>query len=223
MARVADDPFPTYGLDDDLLEAARRDGRSRVRVARPEGAMVVLGAGSRPERELYLDACARDGVPILRRRGGGCAVVLDPGNVLVAAVAVGLPSCHRRCHFDALSAWLVSALALLGLPGVEPAGISDLALRERKVGGACLYRRKDLLYYAASLLVSPDVERASRYLRHPPREPAYRRGRPHAEFMGSLAEHAHGQGAGALADPERFAAGLSKALGPLPLGERQAN
>jgi lipoate-protein ligase A len=42
------------------------------------------------------------------------------------------------------------------------------------------------VYYSASLLVKPDVSLVERYLRHPPREPEYRRGRSHREFMGAL-------------------------------------
>ncbi len=215
-----EDPFPAYARDDDLWEPVPRDGQSRVRVYRPERALVVLGAGSRPEREVDLDACAADGIPVLRRRGGGCAVLLDPGCVVVAAVTSGAPFGQHRRHFAAFAAWLIQGLERMGLPGVAQAGTSDLALGERKVGGACLHRFRDLLDYSVSLLVTPDVERTSRCLRHPPREPAYRRGRPHAEFMGSLGAHARALGAPELADPETFAARLRAALGPLPLGAR---
>ena len=85
-----------------------------------------------------------------------------------------------------MSAWLIDALTRIGITGIDQAGICDLVLGERKIGGACLHRRRDLLYYSASLLVNPDVRRAARYLKHPPREPDYRGGRPHTLFMGSL-------------------------------------
>ena len=58
-----------YAYDNDLLEAVRSDGKPRVRVYRLAGTAVVLGAGSRPEVELHLEACLADGVPVLRRRG----------------------------------------------------------------------------------------------------------------------------------------------------------
>jgi lipoate-protein ligase A len=181
------DDYPLYTYDDDLMDAARADGRTRVRVYRITRPVVVLGSGSRPEVELNLEACQRDGIPIMRRRGGGCAVVLDPGNVIVSVVATGLPFGRHRRSFDLLTQWLIDGLARIGIPGVGQAGICDLALGEKKIGGACLHRSGDLLYYSTTLLVDPDIDLAMRYLRHPPREPDYRQGRDHADFMGSLA------------------------------------
>ena len=75
------------------------------------------------------------------------------------------------------------ALAEMGIAGVEHRGISDLAFGDRKVGGTYLYRAKGLVYFSASLLVAHDLEGVERYLRHPPREPDWRRGRPHRDFM----------------------------------------
>ncbi len=169
-----------------MIRATRRDGATRVRVRRPTDTMVVLGSGSQPQLELNLNACRADGVPIHRRRGGGCSVVLDPGNVIVSVVMTGLPFGHHRRHFDTLTHWLIDGLTCIGIPGIRQAGICDLALAEKKVGGACLHRSRDLMYYSASLLIAPDLDRVCRYLKHPPREPDYRRGRRHASFMGSL-------------------------------------
>jgi lipoate-protein ligase A len=181
------DPFPPYTYDDDLINATRHDGQARVRVCRLEDTTVVLGAGSDPKVELNLDACVADGVPILKRRGGGCAVVIDPGNVIVSVVMTGLPFGGHRRHFDLLSQWLSAGLARAGVPAVRKEGICDLVLGDRKIAGACLHRSKDLLYYSATLLVAPDVDKVLRYLKHPPREPDYRRGRAHVNFMGSVA------------------------------------
>ncbi len=178
--------FPRFGFDDALIGEVRRDGRARVRVHRLRHPVVVLGRGSRPEAEVDLEACRADGVPVLRRRGGGCAVVIDPGNVVVSVAAAGMPLGHHRQHFSALSDWLIEGLQRVGIGGVRREAICDLALGDRKVGGACLYRSGDLLYYTASLLIDPDLERVERYLPHPPREPEWRRGRSHSDFMGAL-------------------------------------
>mgnify|MGYP000753667588 CR=1 FL=1 len=43
--------------------------------------------------------------------------------------------------------------------GVYRDGISDLVLGDRKVGGACIYRTRGLLFYSASLLVAPILGR----------------------------------------------------------------
>jgi lipoate-protein ligase A len=189
----------TYPYDDDLMAAVRRDRMPRLHVYRLADTAVVLGRGSDPEKELHLQACAAGGVPLLRRYGGGCAVVVDPGNVIVTLVLplAGLGG-HVK-HFKALTAWLIRGLNRAGIDGVRHEGISDLALAGRKIGGACIYRPKDLLCYGATLLVEPDLKKVSRYLRHPPREPAYRAGRSHRAFMASLAPSAWSGSAESLA------------------------
>jgi lipoate-protein ligase A len=177
-----------YVDDEELIAATKSDGRSRFRIYRPRMVSVVLGRGSDPQAELCTSACLADGIPVLKRRGGGCAVVLEEGNVIVSAALATNVLGKVKGHFAALSAWLVDGLARAGVSDVRREGTSDLALGDRKVGGACIHGPKGLLYYSVSLLYEPDVSLMDRYLRHPPREPAYRRGRPHGEFVGRLTD-----------------------------------
>lgn len=175
-----------FDWDEDLLDSVRREGSPRARVCCPSQVSVVLGRGSDPEIEVDVEAVRADGVPLLRRRGGGCSVVLDTGNVVVSCVLPlsGLGGTSRA--FRVLSDWLIDGLMHAGVASVRPEGTSDLAVGTRKVGGACIYRTQGLLYYSATLLFIPDVNLVERYLRHPPREPGYRSGRSHSEFLGSL-------------------------------------
>ena len=175
-----------YGEDEDLIASVRAEGGVRVRITRPSRPVVVLGRSGDPDVELHGEALQRDGTPVQRRRGGGCAVLLDPGNLVVAVVAAvpGLAGIHP--HFRAMSRWIGEALEDLGVHGVEQRGISDLAVAERKIGGSCIFRAKDLLYYSTTLLVEPQIRLMERYLRHPPREPDYRAGRPHRAFVTAL-------------------------------------
>jgi lipoate-protein ligase A len=191
--------FAPFGLDDALLEEAARSGSARLDLFVPEEVLVVLGRGSRPGAELRLEACEADGVCVRRRRGGGCAVVLDPGD-LVVSLALLVPGIgDNRRHFARISEWLLDGLARAGISGVRREGSSDLAVADRKVGGACISRRRGLLHYGASLLVDPDVGLMERYLRHPPREPAYRAGRSHRDFVGALLPSSGPEGARSLA------------------------
>jgi len=181
-----------YTRDDELLLACRADGRPRLGVQVCSTTEVVLGRGSKPELELHLDAIETDAIPVLRRRGGGCAVLLDPGNVIVSWVERVPGIGGSKAAFSRLSTWICEALAAAGIAGVEMRGISDLAIGERKVGGACIYRSKDLLYYSTALLVEPELDLVERYLKHPPREPDYRSGRGHRDFMDALSDHGAG-------------------------------
>jgi lipoate-protein ligase A len=177
-----------YDWDEDLLDAVRRERKAICRIYQPPYTAVVLGRGSRLEVEVNVDEVAKDGIDLLRRRGGGCAVVLDTGN-LVISVALPLPGLGGiPPAFENISDWIINALASSGVHGVRREGISDLTRDNRKIGGACIYRTRGLLYYSTTLLLNPGIELVERYLKHPPREPTYRAARSHRDFMGSLVD-----------------------------------
>jgi len=176
----------TYDLEDDLVAEARATGRALCRVYRPAGIAVVVGRGGDPARELRLEAITGDGVPVYRRPGGGGAVVLDPGN-LVVALALPMPGLGNITGaFRQASDLVIGALAGSGVTGVVQRGVSDLALGDRKLGGSCLHRQRGIVHYSTTLLVEPDLTLLDRYLRHPPREPDYRAGRSHGAFVTNL-------------------------------------
>ena len=204
-------PDPVQGSwdhDAELLEAVRRTGEARVAVYPHPGTAVVVGRGGDPWIETRPERAARDAVPLLRRRGGGCAVVLDPGN-LVCSVVLPLPGVGAITRaFAALSASVARSLAELGLPGVRQEGVSDLVHGDRKLGGSCIWRTRGLLYYSTTLLVDPRLDLIERYLPHPPREPAYRRGRGHRDFLISVCE------LGLTPPADQLAADLAVILGP---------
>lgn len=194
-----------YDLDDAMLKSTREENIPRVRVYRPPLA-VVIGRGGKQELELDRAAIAADGVTLYKRPGGGCAVVLDAGN-LVVSVGLPLPGIsHIKTTFEKVGDWVIAGLAECGVPGVEQLGVSDLAIGDRKIGGSCVYRTRGLFYYSTTLLVDPDLDLVERYLRHPPREPDYRAGRDHRAFMGSL------KAMGLVDDPSAFRNRIGKDL-----------
>ena len=172
--------------DDGLIAGAAASRETKIRVVRPAGVSVVLGSGSKPEKELAIDACRADGVRVARRRAGGCSVVLDAGNLVVSIARPVDGLGGIQSHFRLFTAWICDALSSLGLPGCTRDGVSDLARDGRKVGGSGVFRKKGLLYYSTTLLVEPRIDLIERYLLHPPREPEYRNGRPHREFLATL-------------------------------------
>ncbi len=183
-------PPQSFDHDDDLIERTRSDFLPRVRVYEWQGTAVVIGRGGRPELELNQQVLQEDlesgVVSYFKRRGGGCSVVLDPGN-LVVSVVLPVPGIgHITSSFTAISNWLIEALKQQKIPLVSQEGVSDLVLKKKKIGGSCVYRTRDMLYYTTTLLVDPNLEVVDRYLCHPPREPEYRQGRNHKAFMGSL-------------------------------------
>lgn len=175
-----------FNFDDEIISRTRNDFVSRVRVYEWPEVAVVIGRGGRQELELNIDTIVEDDITLYKRHGGGCSVVLDPGNLIISVVLPlpGLGGIKRA--FSAVCDWLITSLSRCGVEGVQQKGISDLVVGNRKIGGSCIYRTKGLLYYSTTLLVDHQQALVDRYLKHPPREPDYRLGRDHKNFMVSL-------------------------------------
>lgn len=193
-------------LDEALLEEAHEGVRTEtvVRTWMAAEHAVVLGSSSRTADELDLEACAVHGVRVLRRPSGGLSVVLGPGCLMWSVVThhpAGSPP------IDALHAAMLDPLAAaLRAAGrdVVRRGSSDLAIGHGpgglKISGNALRVRRHGVLYHGTLLDAFDLGLISRVLRHPPREPDYRAGRPHDAFVTNL-----GLGAARLATVVRAA------------------
>jgi lipoate-protein ligase A len=175
-----------YNLDDGLIDATRADGLPRLKIYRPDFTAIVLGRGSKPATEIFSEEAERDKIAVLRRHGGGCAVVLDPGNVILSLTLPGTGFRKVNEHFATITSWLIDGLSRAGVRDVRREGISDLAVGDMKIGGACMQMKRDYVYYSVSLLYDPEIVLMEKYLRHPPHEPAYRRKRAHRDFVGSI-------------------------------------
>lgn len=173
-------------IDDQILTKCDHQIESSVWV--PESCMVVLGCSNKAEVEVQQDDCARDGVPILKRYGGGGTVVLYPGCV-VASVGTWVQSPYQnQRYFKALNHSIIEGLADIHSELIElrQDGISDIVWGHRKVAGTSMFRSRNYLLFQASILVDFDVSIVDRYLKHPSREPEYRRGRSHGDFLTGL-------------------------------------
>lgn len=160
-----------------------------LRVFASQRPCVVLARSNRIETEVDSAACQRLGIPILRRRGGGGTVVLGPGCQIVTLAFFARSLFENALLFRLINgAWIEAMSAALGssCPAIAQRGISDLAVGDRKVAGTSLFRRKHLVVFQGSLLVDPDLDLMSQLLLHPSREPDYRSGRTHRDFVTSL-------------------------------------
>ena len=183
-------PNPT---DDPLGESVLDRNQRGLRVFEPRDTRVVIGRGQDPRREVRLDACAAESVPIHRRATGGGTVVLAPGMVVVAVrLAGGLRAADD--FFALVNAALVPAVHAACGAQVACRGHGDLALRgddgvERKVLGASLRQSSTVSAYLGVFLVADAVPLMERLLAHPTREPGYRGGRDHRTFCTHLGLH----------------------------------
>ena len=140
--------------------------------------------------EIFVGQCEADGVPIMERRGGGGTVVLSSGVIVTVVVGEKKKNDGALDIFHRIHDAFIPALCEAGVANATHEGISDLAVNGKKVLGSSLYMGSStpFYYYQSSLMVSCDLSLLDRYLRHPPREPEYRKGRAHSEFCANLNE-----------------------------------
>ena len=182
-------------LDEALLEQAEASGRPRecLRLWEPAAPVVVIGRSSLLEQEANEAACRQRCVPILRRTSGGAAIVAAPGCLMYAVVL----SLQRRPQLRAIDeahrfvlGKLVEALRPLApavaLRGTSDLALGDLALGDRKFSGNSLRVKREHLLYHGTLLYDFPLELIETCLASPPRQPEYRAGRSHRDFVANL-------------------------------------
>jgi lipoate-protein ligase A len=183
------DPAENLALDEALLLTAEAGSGSEVlRFWESPTYAVVVGAGGSVAIDVNVAACEADSVPILRRASGGGTVVIGPGCLCFAVVlsvdrdpAIGmLPSSARYVMSRALE--VVRPFA----PGATIEAISDLAADGRKFSGSAQQRKRRFILHHSTLLCRFDLDRLARYLNPPERQPTYRQGRPHQDFVTTL-------------------------------------
>lgn len=184
---------PTVAEDlalDELLLLNAEAGRSGevLRLWDPQDYAVVLGAGGVLRDDVIEDACRAETVPILRRASGGGTVMLGPG-CLCFTLILRLDRAVELAGIRTSYAWILGNLAHSineHAPGVTVAGISDLTWQGRKISGNSQQRKREHLLHHGTILYRFDLARLERLLKVPPRQPEYRHGKSHAEFVGNL-------------------------------------
>ncbi len=199
MLRIAltlDTPAENLALDEALLDFAEAAGPDMelLRLWESPTPLVVLGRSSRVDVEVDTAECASRGIPILRRSSGGAAIVAGPGCLMYAVVL----SYDRRpasqgihqSHGYVLER-IAASLRRLD-PTVARAGTSDLVRAAagqqvaRKFSGNSLRVKRTHFLYHGTLLYSFDLSLIAACLRTAPRQPDYRSGRDHADFVTNL-------------------------------------
>jgi lipoate-protein ligase A len=148
--------------------------------------VVVVGRSGVISNEVEQEACAADGVAVLQRDSGGGAVLLGPGCIsysLLLSLERHPELRNVRLSYRLILGCLARALAV---PGLEIRGVSDLAIGGRKVSGNAQRRGRQALLHHGTLLYEFESRWVERYLKQPPRQPDYRCGRCHSDFLGNL-------------------------------------
>lgn len=187
-------------IDDQILRRCSEDLAVNCWV--PTDFMVVLGASNSEEIEVDTHNCSAERVPILKRYGGGGTVVLYPGCAVVSLGCWVRQHFQNKFYFELVNNAVISALGSRWpeLGGLGQSGLSDIVYGDLKVAGTSLFRSRNYLLYQASILVDCQIEVIDKYLKHPSREPEYRRGRSHKSFLTGLNQLVSGLTAAACVD-----------------------
>jgi lipoate---protein ligase len=171
-----------------LIEADAGRGRPLVRFWNPNSYAVVLGASCRIAADVFVENCAADRVPIFRRSSGGGTVVVGPG-VLCVTVILPEGAAAGLSRVDLAHDYVLTGIAA----AIQAAGVSatvrgrgDLVWDDRKFGGSAQRRLKSWFMVHCSILYDLAIERITRYLKTPSRQPEYRAGRSHEDFLVNL-------------------------------------
>lgn len=182
-------PAENVALDEALLEAAEAGESGEVlRLWEPRETFVVVGRSSRVNEEVRLEACRTFQVPVIRRASGGAAIVAGNGCLMYAVVWRYSGREHLRqldeLHREVLGT-VRQAIGSL-LTGISHQGTCDLVRAGRKFSGNAVRCKRDHLLYHGTLLYDFDLTMIERFLGTAPRQPAYREGRSHGEFVTNL-------------------------------------
>ena len=159
--------------------------RELVRLWEPRDPLVVVGRSTNVGVEVNEAACRERNIPILRRSSGGAAIVAGPGCLMYAVIL----SYERRPHLrfiDQIHAFVLESLVQelsKQLPGVARQGISDLAWHGKKFSGNSVRCKREHVLYHGTLLYDFPLALVTELLNMPPRQPDYRAGRSHSDFL----------------------------------------
>lgn len=152
----------------------------------PDKNYLVLGKGNQPDKSLHLGNVIDDNVEVVKRPSGGETVILTPNTLVLSAVKTISSLENPVKYFRVFNERVISNLKTLGVTNLHQKGISDISIGNKKILGSSIYRTKNKIFYHAVLNVSESIGTIEKYIKHPSREPDYRQGRSHTEFVTSL-------------------------------------
>ena len=151
---------------------------------------IVLGIAQNPATTVHADRARQERLSVLKRFSGGGTVLIGHGCLLFTIVletGKRVPPYAVRRAYEYVFEPLIAAFSEHGIPvAFHPP--CDLAVHGRKIAGTAQAQKRGAVLVHGCLLIDEDLARIERCLRHPPAEPAYRRGRPHGEFLCNLSE-----------------------------------
>lgn len=171
-------------LEEALLRA---DDRNWCILNHQASDAIVMGISGKPELLIDETCWSQRPIPIIRRFSGGGTVVVDPNTIFITFICqadeMQVSCCPRK-----IMGWTEQFYRPLFKDAPFSLQENDYVLGARKVGGNAQYLSKNRWLHHSSFLWDYEPEKMA-YLLMPPKAPAYRAGRQHADFLCRLKEH----------------------------------
>ena len=196
-------PAENLACDEALLDSFEENGGEGVlRFWEPDNYFAVVGYGNQVATEVNVPACEAGGIPILRRCSGGGTVLQGPGCLNYSLVLkieengplASITAANRFIMERTRSAIETEVRGQKPDARVEVRGHTDLALITHhsslitflKFSGNAQRRKKHFLLFHGTFLLNFNLAFIDKFLRMPSKEPDYREGRSHTNFLTNL-------------------------------------
>ncbi len=159
---------------DEAILTARIAGQvpNTLRFYRWQPSTVSIGRNQSPENELYLDACKRLGVDVVRRISGGGTVYHDfEGEVTYSIVAktADLGTTDITSVYIKIYAAVTDALRILGVPADFSSGDAkncpNLTVNGKKISGSSQTLTRGVVLQHGTVLVNVDLPKMFQLLK----------------------------------------------------------
>lgn len=178
-----------YDLPDyDILKEGSKDF---YKVWIPDQKYLVIGQANKAETSLFLDIVEAENIPVYKRPSGGETVILTPNTIVISSIIIDEKFKNPSIYFQFYNKLLMDTFQELGIENIGQKGISDVTIGNKKIVGSSIYRRKNVVFYHAVINLKESIDIISKYIKHPQKEPDYRKGRDHKEFVTSISQEGY--------------------------------
>jgi lipoate-protein ligase A len=151
-----------------VADAMGPDDPNTIILCRPRRPYVCIGRHQELAREVDLDSCRSQGLPVMRREVGGGAVFLDRGQVFFQLVwqPKQVPT-HIQDAFEYFARGPVDCYQRLGVTGAHFHPVNDLQVAGRKIGGLGAASIGGGFVFVGSIIMRFNAKAAASVLRIP--------------------------------------------------------
>lgn len=174
-----------YNLPDiNILDENQPD--LKFNVWQPDKIYLILGQSNTIGESLNNEQVEKDEVAVYKRPSGGQTVILTANTLVISTTITAIKFVNPDIYFKTINNLIISILQNAGIKNLLLKGISDIAIGEKKIMGSAIYRNHQKVFYHSVLNVAEKTDLMEKYIKHPVKEPDYRLGRPHANFVTSI-------------------------------------